>query len=61
MFLVAALLLAWVTSALTVVVLVSGCATKEIAEHFGKYFGMFITETKYADKDFEVIESKYII
>ena len=38
-----------------------GCATKEIAEHFGKYFGMLITETKYADKDFEVIESKYII
>lgn len=38
-----------------------GCATKEIAEHFGKYFGMLITEAKYADKDFEVIESKYII
>ena len=38
-----------------------GCATKEIAGHFGKYFGMLITETKYADKDFEVIESKYII
>ena len=38
-----------------------GCATKEIAEHFGKYFGMLITETKYADKDFEVIESIYII
>ena len=38
-----------------------GCATKEIAEHFGKYFGMLITTTKYADKDFEVIESKYII
>ena len=37
------------------------CATKEIAEHFGKYFGMLITEAKYADKDFEVIESKYII
>ena len=40
-----------------------GCATKEIAEHFGKYFGMLITEAKYGDiiKDFEVIESKYII
>lgn len=40
-----------------------GCANKEIAEHFGKYFGMLITTAKYADiiKDFEVIESKYII
>lgn len=38
-----------------------GCATKEIAEHFGKYFGMLITEAKYGDLDFEVIESKYII
>lgn len=40
-----------------------GCATREIAEHFGKYFGMLITIAKYADiiKDFEVIESKYII
>ena len=38
-----------------------GCATKKIAEHFGKYFGMLITEAKYADKDFEIIESKYII
>lgn len=38
-----------------------GCATKEIAEHFGKYFGMLITTAKYADEDFEVIESKYII
>ena len=39
------------------------CATKEIAEHFGKYFGMLITVAKYADiiKDFEIIESKYII
>lgn len=26
-----------------------GCATKEIAEHFGKYFGMLITEAKYGD------------
>ena len=40
-----------------------GCASKEIAQHFGKYFGMLITTAKYADiiKDFEVIESKYII
>ena len=40
-----------------------GCASKEIAEHFGKYFGMLITTAKYADiiKDFEVIESKYIV
>ena len=33
-----------------------GCATKEIAEHFGKYFGMLITEAKYGDMvDFEII------
>lgn len=40
-----------------------GCASREIAEHFGKYFGMLITTAKYADiiKDFEVVESKYII
>lgn len=40
-----------------------GCATKEIAKHFGKYFGMLITTAKYADviKDFEIIKSKYII
>lgn len=40
-----------------------GCASREIAQHFGKYFGMLITTAKYADiiKDFEVIESKYII
>lgn len=38
-----------------------GCASKEIAEHFGKYFGMLITEAKYGDmiEDFEIIESKY--
>ena len=37
-----------------------GCANKEIAEHFGKYFGMLITEAKYGDMvDFEIIESKY--
>lgn len=37
-----------------------GCATKEIAEHFGKYFGMLITEAKYGDlPGFEVIINKY--
>ena len=36
-----------------------GCATEEIAKHFGKYFGMLITEAKYGDiVDFEVIEVK---
>lgn len=40
-----------------------GCASKEIAQHFGKYFGMLITEAKYADmiKNFEIVESKYTI
>lgn len=33
-----------------------GCASKEIAQHFGKYFGMLITEAKYADMvDFEIL------
>ena len=33
-----------------------GCATKEIAEHLAKYFGMLITEAKYGDMvDFEII------
>lgn len=33
-----------------------GCASQEIAQHFGKYFGMLITEAKYADMiDFEII------
>nr|DAJ12591.1 MAG TPA: hypothetical protein [Bacteriophage sp.] len=33
-----------------------GCANKEIAEHFGKYFGALITEAKFGDlKDFSVI------
>ena len=37
-----------------------GCASKEIAEHFGKYFGMLITTAKYGDIiDFKVIEEKY--
>ena len=39
-----------------------GCVTKEIAEHFGKYFGMLITEAKYGDiVDFKIIEEKYKI
>lgn len=40
-----------------------GCANKDIAKHFSKYFGMLITEAKYADmiKDFEILESKYHI
>ena len=37
-----------------------GCANEEIAEHFGKYFGMLITEAKYGDMiDFEIVEDKY--
>ena len=37
-----------------------GCATKEIAKHFGKYFGMLITEAKYGDMvDFEIIEAPH--
>ena len=37
-----------------------GCASEEIAQHFGKYFGMLITEAKYGDlPNFKVIESKY--
>lgn len=37
-----------------------GCASKEIAKHFGKYFGMLITEAKYADlPGFEITENKY--
>lgn len=35
-----------------------GCANKEIAQHFGKYFGMLITEAKYGDiPDFEIINN----
>lgn len=34
-----------------------GCATREIAQHFGKYFGMLITEAKYSDMvDFEITD-----
>lgn len=37
-----------------------GCANKEIAQHFGKYFGMLIIEAKYGDlPDFQIVESKY--
>lgn len=38
-----------------------GCANKEIACHFSKYFGMLITEAKYGSiiNDFEIVESKY--
>ena len=33
-----------------------GCATEEIAKHFGKYFCMLITEAKYADMvNFEIL------
>ena len=36
-----------------------GCASKEIAEHFSKYFGMLITEAKYADiVDLEIVVEK---
>lgn len=32
------------------------CASKEIAQHLGRYFGMLITEAKYGDMvDFEII------
>ena len=35
-----------------------GCASPEIAQHFGEYFGMLITEAKYADMvDFEMLSS----
>ena len=37
-----------------------GCANEKIAKHLSKYFGMLITEAKFADMfDFEVIEDKY--
>lgn len=39
-----------------------GCANKEIAKHFSKYFGMLITEAKYGDlPDFEIVNQKYNI
>ena len=35
-----------------------GCASQEIAQHFGEYFGMLITEAKYADMvNFEILSS----
>lgn len=35
-----------------------GCATREIAKHFSRYFGMLITEAKYGDlPDFEIVDS----
>ena len=37
-----------------------GCASKKIAQHIGKYFGMLITEAKYGDMvDFEIISNIY--
>ena len=37
-----------------------GCASEEIARHFGKYFGMLITEAKYGDlPDFEIVSRTY--
>lgn len=34
-----------------------GCRGKEVAEHFGKYFGMLITEAKYGDLyEFDIIK-----
>lgn len=39
-----------------------GCATEDIARHFGIYFGMLIIEAMYADiVDFEIVEEKYKI
>lgn len=33
-----------------------GCASQEIAQHFGKYYGMLITEAMYADMvNFEIL------
>lgn len=37
-----------------------GCAGREIAQHFSKFFGMLIMEAMYSDVvDFKVIERKY--
>ena len=34
-----------------------GCANEEIAKHFGKYFGVLITEAKFGDLDgFEILD-----
>lgn len=38
-----------------------GCANKEIAQHFGRYFGMLITEAKYSDlPGFQIVNSKQV-
>lgn len=37
-----------------------GCATEEIAKHFGKYFGMTITKAKYSNlENFKIITNYY--
>ena len=37
-----------------------GCANENIAKHFGKYFGMLITEAKFGDlQGFEIVGTKY--
>lgn len=37
-----------------------GCATEEIAKHFGKYFGMTITKAKYSNLEgFKIITNYY--
>lgn len=37
-----------------------GCTKRKIAEHFGKYFGMLITEAKFGDlPNFKIIKDKY--
>lgn len=37
-----------------------GCASKEIAEHFSKYFGMTIIEARYSNlENFEIITNYY--
>lgn len=36
------------------------CATKNIAKHFGEYFGMLVMEAMYGDMvDFKIVEDKY--
>lgn len=37
-----------------------GCASREIAQHFSKYFGILIIKAMYSDMiDFEIVENKY--
>lgn len=37
-----------------------GCASKEVAKHFGEYFSMIITEAKYSNlEDFKIITNYY--